>query len=160
MLGYQLWHFRVSKVKYTNTNTQILKYKVPKRPNMCYIFGKHGIQGYQLWTSFDHMILSSQIQSAWKTKHVLYFWKACDSRISIIVIVLTFFQPMCPSYPNPPNYQLPGVLFFNFFCQILKFLKKTFASTSVFEFFQPLCPSYLNYQSDQLPWVLSFFLSF
>ena len=29
-------------------NTQIHKYKVLKRPNMCYICEKHGIQGYQI----------------------------------------------------------------------------------------------------------------
>ena len=29
-------------------NTQIHKYKVLKRPYMCYIFEKHGIQGYQI----------------------------------------------------------------------------------------------------------------
>ena len=33
---YQMW------------NTQIHKYKVLRRPNMCYIFEKHGIQGYQI----------------------------------------------------------------------------------------------------------------
>ena len=30
------------------TNTQIHKYKVLEEPNMCYIFEKQGVQGYQI----------------------------------------------------------------------------------------------------------------
>ena len=40
-----------SNVKYTNTqihfNTNMQIHKVLKRPHMCYIFEKHGIQRYQ-----------------------------------------------------------------------------------------------------------------
>ena len=39
-----MWNKQINK--YTNTNAKI---KVLKRPNMCYIFEKHGIQGYQIW---------------------------------------------------------------------------------------------------------------
>ena len=60
--GYPIWHSHVSNVntkihKYANTqihkytNMQIHKNKVLKRPNMCYIFEKHGIKGYQIWHS-------------------------------------------------------------------------------------------------------------
>ena len=35
------------------------KYEVLKRPNMCYIFEKLVVQGYQLWSSYHHIIISS-----------------------------------------------------------------------------------------------------
>ena len=71
--------------------TQIRKYKVLKRPYMCYIFEKHGIQRYQIWHSlisyvkyintWIHKYATTQIQSAQKIQYVLYFWKAQDSWI-------------------------------------------------------------------------------
>ena len=36
---------------YLMWNKQIHKYKMLKRPNICYIFYKHGMQGYQIWYS-------------------------------------------------------------------------------------------------------------
>ena len=38
---------------------KIHKYEVLKRPNMCYIFEKLVVQGYQLWSSYHHIIISS-----------------------------------------------------------------------------------------------------
>ena len=62
---------------------------------MCYIFEKHGIQGYKIWYSHVsnvkytntrlHKYANTQIQSAQKTLHVLYFWKTWDSRISNMI---------------------------------------------------------------------------
>ena len=37
--------------------------------------------------------------------------------------VLTILQPMCPSYPDSPKYQLPGVLFNFFFVNYSNSLK-------------------------------------
>ena len=72
--GYQIWHFRVSNVKYTNT--RIRKYTNTKflKDQTCAIFEKHGIQGNQIWHSRVsnvkytntrlHKYANTQIQSA------------------------------------------------------------------------------------------------
>ena len=77
--------------KYTNTAYD----EVPERPNMCYIFEKRIVQGYQ--KLYSH-VPNTQIQkhkykihkySIWrssrKTQHVVYFWKEDCSWISKII---------------------------------------------------------------------------
>ena len=63
--GYQLWHSRVSNVKYTKA--QIHKYKVLKRPNICYTFSNFS-------NSPDSKVL--------KRPNVCYIFENHGSRIS------------------------------------------------------------------------------
>ena len=46
-------------------NTQIRKYKVLRRPKMCYNFEKPVIQGYQLWSSHHHINLTERTVVLW-----------------------------------------------------------------------------------------------
>ena len=45
------WDSRILDMTFPYIKCEIHKYKVLKRPNMCYIFEKHGIQGYRIWHS-------------------------------------------------------------------------------------------------------------
>ena len=73
----------------SNSSDSIVKVKV-KGPKMCYIFGKHGIQGYQIWHSRVSNVkyTNTQIRKYTNTKgskDPTYFWKAWDSRISNMI---------------------------------------------------------------------------